>query len=42
MGRMPPEVMGRELDLVWQNIFTYASWSIALIMLGIAWWLGVK
>lgn len=33
MGRMPEEVMQRELDMTWQDIFTYASWAIALAML---------
>lgn len=36
MGRMPEEVMQRELDMTWQDIFTYASWAIALGMLVMA------
>jgi hypothetical protein len=42
MGRMPPEVMQRELDTAWQNVFTYASWAIVLVMLAIAWQMGVR
>lgn len=40
MGRMPPEVMSRELDTAWQNVFTFASWAIVLIMIVIAVQLG--
>lgn len=40
MGRMPPEVMSRELDMMWQQIFTWASWAIALAMLALAVYLG--
>jgi hypothetical protein len=40
MGRMPDEVMQRELDMVWQDIFTYASWGIAVLMLLVAIQLG--
>jgi hypothetical protein len=36
MGRMPEDVMQRELDMTWQDIFTYASWAIALAMLVMA------
>lgn len=34
MGRMSGAVMAHPLSLVWQAIFTYASWAIALAMLG--------
>jgi hypothetical protein len=37
---MPVEVMQRELDLAWQDVFTYASWAIALAMLIVAVQLG--
>jgi hypothetical protein len=40
MGRMPPEVMNRELDMAWQQVFTWGSWAIVLIMLVIAVQLG--
>ncbi|MGQ0626282.1 MAG: hypothetical protein ACT4PP_16745 [Sporichthyaceae bacterium] len=40
MGRMPEEVIGRELDTAWQNVFTYASWSIVLVMVVVAMQLG--
>jgi hypothetical protein len=40
MGRMPQEVMDRELDMAWQNVFTWASWAIVLVMLVIAVQLG--
>lgn len=33
MGRMSPELMLRELDLFWQDIFTFASWGIVALML---------
>lgn len=36
MGRMPPEVMLHELNLLWQDIFTYVSWGIVALMLLIA------
>ncbi|WP_354702416.1 hypothetical protein DSM112329_02774 [Paraconexibacter sp. AEG42_29] len=36
MGRMSPEVMQHPLDTAWQNVFTYASWGIVLIMVVIA------
>jgi hypothetical protein len=37
---MPAEVMQRELDLAWQDVFTWASWGIAVAMLIIAFQLG--
>jgi uncharacterized membrane protein len=40
MGRMPPEVMMTELNLMWQHIFTWGSWAIVLVMLIIAWQMG--
>lgn len=36
MGRMSPEVMQHPLDTAWQNVFTFASWGIVLVMLAIA------
>jgi hypothetical protein len=36
MGFVPPEVMAKELDLFWQNIFTFGSWGIVVVMLVIA------
>ncbi|KQY57208.1 MULTISPECIES: hypothetical protein [unclassified Nocardioides] len=36
MGRMPNDVMEHELSLFWQDIFTWASWAIVLVMLAIA------
>lgn len=42
MGRVPPEVMQRELDLLWQSIFTWASWGIVVLMLVIAVRMGLK
>lgn len=36
MGRTPPEVMQHELSLIWQNIFTWGSWGIVVVMLAIA------
>jgi hypothetical protein len=42
VGRMPVDVKLHDLDLLWQNIFTWASWIIALIMLVIAVRMGIK
>jgi hypothetical protein len=36
MGRMSVQVMQHGLDLGWQNVFTWASWAIAVAMLIIA------
>lgn len=36
MGRMSGAVMAHPLSLTWQAIFTYASWAIALAMVGVA------
>lgn len=36
MGRMPSNVLTHELSLLWQDIFTWASWAIVLVMLVIA------
>lgn len=36
MGRMSGAVMAHPLNLMWQAIFTYASWAIALAMIGVA------
>nr|WP_232291938.1 hypothetical protein [Frankia sp. QA3] len=33
---MPHDVMSHELDLLWQSIFTWVSWAIALAMIAIA------
>ncbi|WP_269618455.1 hypothetical protein [Zhongshania sp. BJYM1] len=42
MNLVPPEVMAGELDLMWQSVFTWASWGIVVIMLLIALRMGVK
>ncbi|WP_273735330.1 hypothetical protein [Mycolicibacterium septicum] len=42
MGRIPSDVKLHSLDLLWQNIFTWASWGIALLMLLIAIRMGIK
>lgn len=42
MGGMSDEVMMRELDLFWQEIFTWGSWAIVLIMLVIATRMGLR
>lgn len=39
---MPQDVIEHPLDTGWQDVFTYASWAIALIMVGFAVWLGLK
>lgn len=36
MGRMSPEVMKHPLDTTWQDVFTFASWGIVLVMVVIA------
>lgn len=36
MGRMTPEIMATQLDMGWQTFFTWASWIIALGMIGYA------
>ncbi|HWJ07731.1 MAG TPA: hypothetical protein VNS46_00050 [Nocardioides sp.] len=42
MGRMPDHVMAHELDLVWQQIFTWVSWGIVVAMLVIAVRMGLR
>lgn len=42
MGRMPAEVMQHDLDLLWQNIFTWLSWGIVAVMLVIAVRMGLR
>ena len=42
MGRTPIEVMQHDLDLLWQSIFTWASWAIVLVMIVIAIRMGLK
>lgn len=42
MGRTPDHVMAHELDLVWQQIFTFASWGIVVLMLGLAVRMGIR
>lgn len=42
MGRMPSAVMQHELSIVWQNVFTWASWGIVAIMLIFAAQMGRK
>lgn len=41
MGRMPVDVMQHDLSLLWQNIFTWASWAIVVVMLVIAVRMGI-
>lgn len=36
MGRMTTEVMTYDVSLLWQNIFTWLSWAIALAMIVVA------
>ncbi|MCX4094463.1 hypothetical protein [Nocardia sp. alder85J] len=42
MERVPPSVAQHELDLLWQSIFTWASWAIVAIMLAAAIRLGIR
>lgn len=42
MGRTPMEVIQHDLDLLWQNIFTWASWAIVVAMVAIAVRMGIK
>ena len=42
MGRMPPEVLLGELNLFWQQIFTWGSWSLVAVMLVIATRMGIR
>jgi hypothetical protein len=42
MGRMPADVISHPLNLLFQNIFTWASWGIVLAMLVIAVRMGIK
>jgi hypothetical protein len=42
MGRVPPFVLSRELDMTWQAIFTWLSWAITLAMLAVAVRMAVK
>ncbi len=42
MGRMTSEVMSHDLSLLWQNIFTWLSWAIALAMIVISLQMGRK
>jgi hypothetical protein len=42
MRAVPPEVMAHELDTVWQAIFTWTSWVIALGMIVLAVQMGRK
>ena len=42
MGRMPEHVLMTELNLFWQDVFTFLSWAIAIAMLGVAIWMGRK
>lgn len=36
MGRVPADVMQHDLNLLWQNVFTWLSWGIVAVMLAIA------
>ena len=40
MRQIPDDVKTHELDLVWQQIFTWVSWAIVAVMLVIAWRMG--
>jgi hypothetical protein len=42
MGRMPDHVLTHELSLVWQQVFTWASWGIVAVMLVIAIRMGLR
>lgn len=42
MGGMPEHVLMTELNLFWQDVFTFLSWAIAIAMLGVAIWMGRK
>lgn len=42
MGRMPSHVMEHELSLVWQQVFTWASWAIVAVMLVFAIRMGIR
>lgn len=42
MGRMSPELMAHPLDTEWQNVFTYGSWAIVLVMLVVAVRMGLQ
>lgn len=42
MGRMPTDVKLHELNMLWQSIFTWASWGIVVLMLVIAVRMGMK
>lgn len=42
MGRMPADVMAHDLNLLWQNIFTWVSWAIVVAMVVIAVRMGVR
>lgn len=42
MGRMPTDVMQHELSLVWQQVFTWASWAIVAVMLVFAVSMGLR
>ncbi|MCX2932378.1 hypothetical protein ORI20_19070 [Mycobacterium sp. CVI_P3] len=42
MGRMSDAVMQHPLNLLWQNIFMWASWLIVLVMLVIAVLMGLR
>lgn len=42
MGRTPIEVMQHDVDLMWQNVFTWASWAIVALMIVAAIRMGIK
>lgn len=42
MGRMPPDVIQHDVSLLWQQIFTVASWAIVAILLVIAVRMGLR
>ncbi|BBZ65989.1 hypothetical protein MINS_14180 [Mycolicibacterium insubricum] len=42
MGRMSLDVRTHELDLIWQNVFTWVSWAIVAVMVVIAIRMGIR
>lgn len=42
MIHIPAAVMAHPLDLTWQAIFTWVSWAVALAMIAVAVWLGLR
>lgn len=42
MGPIPEHVLTTELNLLWQDVFTYLSWAIAIAMMAVAIWMGKR